>query len=209
MQAGGGRGNGDLACAVGVNGLVAFEIAGALGIGAWVADITGVAFDIRRQRHFSEAVGDGDDRFVVAGGESDEGGAVVVLGYNFTGEITARMGEGGAHREFFAGFDQTAPDAAAIGGTEQKALYVAAGGALGVKPGGQNGGVVAKEHVAASQELRQIGECVMRERAVGAIHDQQARSITTCGGRLGDEMRGERIVEKIGGEWWHGRKALI
>ena len=43
----------------------------------------------------------------------------------------------------------------------------------------------------------------MCDAAFGAIDDEKARLIAACRGFLRDELRGKRVVEKIGGENGH------
>jgi len=115
--------------------------------------------------------------------------------------------KGGGDGEFFPGADETPPDVVAVGGVgaEEEALDHAAGGTFGVKAGGENGGVVAEKGVAGAEELRKVGEGVVRDGAGGAVDDHQARGVATRGGSLRDEVRRQGVIEEIGRER-HGRE---
>ena len=76
------------------------------------------------------------------------------------------MGEGRADRQALAGLDEAAPKIRPVNRSQQKAFDLSAGRAHRAEAGGQHGGVVAKERVARMQELRQIGENVVRKAAV-------------------------------------------
>ena len=192
VQAGGGRGDGDLAGAVGVNGLIAFDVAraGGGGIGA---------LDVGRKRDVAETVGDIDYGLAGGGGEANERGAFGIFGEDFTGEVVA-VCKRGVHGEFFPGAHEAPPDVIALGGVraEQETLDHAAGGAFGVETGGENGGVVAKEGVAGAEESWEVGERVVGDGARGAINDHETRTVATRGGGLRDEMRRQGVIEEIG-----------
>jgi len=73
-----------------------------------------------------------------------------------------------------------------------------------VQPRGQDGRGVAKQRVAGAQELRQVGEDMVRDGVRGAIDHQQARLVAAGRGRLRDEPRRQLVVEKFGAkshEW--------
>ena len=201
MKAGGRGGDGDLTGGIGVNGLVAFAVGRRGGRSGRVGGGRGPE-DVGWKRDFAEAVGESGDGFVAGRGETHEGGTVGFAGDDFAGERAHGIGEGGADGEFFAGFDETAPRLAgvAFGGAEEEALDEAAGKTARVEAGGEDGGGVAEERIAGSEEARQISEGVMGERTGGAVDDEQARLVAARGGSLGDEARGEVVVEEIGGE---------
>jgi hypothetical protein len=205
MQARGGRGDGDLAGAVGVNGLVACKVLAALGaVGA---------FDVGREGHFAEAVGDGGNGLVVGRAETNQRRAVVELGQDFTGERARFVGERRADRKFFAGTDEATPHAFAVGGAstglsagaEEKAFDLPAGRAAGVEPGGEDGGVIAEKSVAGAEKIAG-GRQTYGARPCGRSDRRRAGAmlVATRGRRLCDEMRRERVVEEIGGERRHG-----
>jgi hypothetical protein len=85
-------------------------------------------------------------------------------------------------------------------GAEQKTLDDAAGGALGVEAGGEDGGVVAKQGVARLEKLWEVGEDVVGYGARDAVHDHETGGITARGRGLRDEERRQVIVEEISGE---------
>lgn len=67
-----------------------------------------------------------------------------------------------------------------------------------MEAGGDDGGVVAEKRVAGPQILSEIAEMPVLEAASGAVHDKQSRGVALPRGRLGDQARGERIVEEVG-----------
>ena len=69
-----------------------------------------------------------------------------------------------------------------------------------MEAGGQDRGVVAEKNIPAAQKRREVGKRAVLDRARRAIDDEQPRLIATGGGMLRDEMRWQRIVEKVGGE---------
>ena len=202
VESGGGRGGGHLAAAVGVDGLVTLEVGGAL-LGRVLA------LDVRRQRHFAEAVGDPDDgggRGVRPGraGKSHARGPFGIFFAHRAGE-GARDAEGGADGELFPGAEQAPPVVfiARGGGAEQEALDGAAGGALGEEAGGEDGGVVAKKGVARAQVVADVGENAVLKAPGVAVNDEQPRGVAARGGSLGDEALGQGVVEEIGGKRRH------
>ena len=72
-----------------------------------------------------------------------------------------------------------------------------------MESGWEHGSVVPKEGVAGAQEKWEVGKCMVRKRAGSAVDDQQARSVAASGGSLRDQMSGQVVVEKIGGERRH------
>ena len=68
---------------------------------------------------------------------------------------------------------------------------VAAGRTAGVEAGGENGCVVTEERVAGTKEVGEIGECVVGDRAGGAVDNEQTRSVALLRRSLGNEVRGE------------------
>jgi len=192
VQAGGGRGDGDLAGAISVNGLVTLDVARTLGgrVGA---------LDVGRERDVAEAVGDIDDRLAGGRGEADERGALGVFGEDGAGEVVA-VGKGGADGKFFAGADKAPPDVVAVDGigAEEEALDHTAGGPIGVEPSREDGGVITKEGIAGAQKVWKIGKRMVSQGAVGAINDKETRGIATRGRRLRDEVRRQVVIEEIG-----------
>ena len=138
MQPGGGGGGGDLFGAVGVNGLVTFEVGGALFGGV-------LALDVGRERHFAEAVGDLDDVGSVGGGaeEADPGRAFGVF-FQDGSFVGAGHAEGGSGGKLFSRAQEAPPSLAVQGGAQEQAFDGAAGGTVGEQAGGQDGGVVAE-----------------------------------------------------------------
>ena len=182
MQAGGRRGDGNLAGPIGVNGLVAFDIACAFG---------GIfALNIRRQRDITEAIGDFDDGLAGRRGKFHGRRTVGLFADHFSAEGAIGMRESRADGEAFTGLDQAAPDLFSIDGAEEKALDLATCGSRGLEPSGEHGGVVAEEGVALIEELREISEDVVADLTRRSIHDEEARGITTGGRSLRDEMIG-------------------
>ena len=82
---------------------------------------------------------------------------------------------------------------------------MAAARALGMKAGGEDGGIVAEEGITRPQKARQICKYMMGYRAGCTIDHEQSRAVTPPGGRLRDEMRRQRIVKKFGGKWYHNQ----
>jgi hypothetical protein len=83
---------------------------------------------------------------------------------------------------------------------EEKAFDLSPTRPPGVQSRRQNRGIVAKECIAGAQELRQIGEQVMGDASLRAIHHQQTRLIPPRRRRLRDQMRRQRVIKKIGGK---------
>ena len=77
-----------------------------------------------------------------------------MAGDDFAREFPSGAGKCGSDGELFPWFDQTAPGLISAFGMKQKTLDLAAGGALRVEAGGQDGRVVANQRIARSQELR-------------------------------------------------------
>lgn len=75
---------------------------------------------------------------------------------------------------------------------------MAAGGAGGVQPGGDDGGVVAEQAVAALQVFREIMEVPVLQAVLPPMHHEQTRGIAPIGGLLGDKPVWQRIIEEIG-----------
>jgi hypothetical protein len=69
-----------------------------------------------------------------------------------------------------------------------------------VEAGGEDSGVVANQHVARPQILRELGEGPVVQRARRAIDDEEARLIAAGGRMLRDELWRQRVVEERGGE---------
>lgn len=197
MQSGGGRGNGDLAGFVSVDGLIAGEVlVAARAIGA---------LNVGRQGDVAEPIGDVGDGFIAWCGQVHEGGAVVVFGHYFAGERSVDMGKRGTDRKFFSGAHQATPHAFALDRAKQKALDLSARRSARMQARRQDGGVVTKKNVARAEELREVGKRVVGHTPRRPIHDKETGLIAPRGGRLGDQMRRERIVEEIGGERCHER----
>ena len=85
-------------------------------------------------------------------------------------------------------------------GSQQQALDLPAGGAVGVEAGGDDSGVIAKEGVPGTQVLGQIAEMAMGEGAGFPVDDEQARFVSSLGRLLGDQPFRQRVVEEIGGQ---------
>jgi len=199
MQSGGGRGNSDLAGFVSVDGLIAGEVlVAARAIGA---------LNVGRQGDVAESIGDVGDGFIAGRGQVHKGGAVVVFGHYFSGERSVDMGKRGADRKFFSGAHQATPHAFALDRAKQKALDLPASRSAGMQARRQDGGVVTKKNVARAEESREVGKRVVGYTPRRPIYDEETGLIAPRGGRLGDQMRRERIVEEIGGEWCHERGA--
>ena len=178
--------SGDLMSAVGIDRLITLAIE----VPLFLAVSSG---DVRRQRHFADAVGDRKNVAVVG----REGHAREPVGGSFPdgGREEARQAKGGADREFFARTQQAPPFVAAGGGTEQKAFDPTAGRPRGMQPGGDDGGVVAEEAVSGPEKSRQFVEVTMLDGVRGAVHDEQPGLIAPFGGFLGDEPFRELIVK--------------
>jgi hypothetical protein len=202
MQTGGWGGDGNLASAVRVHGLVAFEVA--LALHRIRAAIGSGAVDVRWQGNIAEPVGDLGNGTIVGSRETDQGRAVVIPGDNRAGEGAGRMRESRSDGEATARLDQAAPGELVAIGTKQEALDLASGRPPGVEPGGQDGGIVAEESVTILQIGGQLGKSPMLQGASGAVHHKQARLIAARGGRLRDQVGRQVVVEEFGGEGRHG-----
>lgn len=199
MQSGGGRGDGDLAGFVSVDGLIAGKVlVAARAIGA---------LNVGRQGDVAEPIGNMGDGFIAGRGQTHEGGAVVVFGDNFAGERSVDMGKRGTDRKFFAGAHQATPHAFALDRAKQKALDLPAGRSASMQARRQDGGVVTKKNIARAEELGEVGKRVVGYTPRRTIYDEETGLIAPRGGRLSDQMRGERIVEEVSGECWHGKSA--
>jgi hypothetical protein len=86
---------------------------------------------------------------------------------------------------------------------------LAARGATGAEARGEDGGVVAKQRVAGAQEAGEVGEGVMRKGAGGAVDDEEPGLVAPSGGGLRDEVFGQGVIKKLGGEWRHGGKMRL
>ena len=198
MQSGGGRGDSDLAGFVSVDGLVAGKVlVAARAIGA---------LNVGRQGDVAEPIGNMGDGFIARCGQVHEGGAVVVFGHDFSGECSVDMGKRGTDRKFFAGAHQATPHAFALDRAKPKALDLSARRSASMQARRQDGGVVTKKNVARTEELREVGKRVVGHTPRRPIYDKETGLISPRGGRLGDQMRWERIVEEIGGERCHDRE---
>ena len=130
-----------------------------------------------------------------------------MFGDNLAGERAVDVGKRGTDRKFLAGAHQATPHAFAIDGAKQKALDLPASRSAGMQARRQDGGVVTKKNVARAEESREVGKRVVGHSVRRPIHDEETGLVAPRGGRLGDQMRRERIVEEIGGEWCHERGA--
>ena len=202
MEARGRCRDGDLAGAVSVNGLVAFEIVGASG-----DDLGFVARDVRWKRDFAKAIGERGDGFAGGNRETHERAAFGILLQDLAGEIVA-MREGRAYRKFLSGANETPPNGVSARGLRayQETFDGAAGGTLGVQACGEDGGVVAKERVSGAEEFGEVAENMVRDGLAGAIDDEEARSVAAGGRRLRDEAGGQVVVEERGRKR-HGSRA--
>jgi len=192
VEAGGGCGDGDGFRAVGVDGAVAF--AGERGEGGAGG---GIAGDVGGQWDFADDVGHLDDRGVAGGDEGDAVAAFLVLLEDGGGEV-AVVAEGRARRQLAAGAEETPPIVGTPGRLVKETLDAAPGGTLGEEAGGDDVGVVAEEGEAAADEIGKVGEDVVRDSVAGAVDDEQTRLIAASGGRLGDQLGGQFVIEERG-----------
>lgn len=199
MKAGSGRGGGDFFRGVGVNGLVAGGVAGALGV--LLSSRMTCAVNVRREGRLAEAVGEVGDGGAVGNVEADEAAAVGMFFEDGGGE-GAGFAEDGAGREFAAGFEEAPPGLAArVGdevGMEQEAFAASAGGAGEMQASLEDGGVVAEEAGAGRQQIGQVAENMVGDAAGGALDDEEAGGIARVGGLLRDATRRERVIEEGG-----------
>ena len=151
----------------------------------------------------TDAIRDFQDRLVVRRVEPDERRSIRFARDDLTAEGVARVSKGCTDGQLPAGLDEAAPRPVIAGRTEEEALDLPAARTLCVEPRRNNGGVVAKNPVASVQKTRQLGECGVFSRMRGAIDDEQARLIAAGGGGLRDQVRGQIVVEKFGGERRH------
>jgi len=92
-------------------------------------------------------------------------------------------------------------------GPQEQALDLSAGRALGVKPGRNNGGVVAKKRVTGPQILRQITKLPVFDPSLGPVHHKQARVVPPGDRALGDKGFRERIIKNVGLQGWGVRES--
>ena len=71
-----------------------------------------------------------------------------------------------------------------------------------MQPGGNDGGVIAKQAIAGPQVFRQVAERPVFNAVFLTMHHQQARGIAPVGRLLGDKPVRQRVVEEGG---LHGR----
>jgi len=80
----------------------------------------------------------------------------------------------------------------------QKTLHAAPRGTLGEEARRDDVGVVAEEGKTTADEVGQIGEDVVRNRAPGAVDDEQPRLVAARGGCLRDQLGRQGVVEERG-----------
>ena len=80
-------------------------------------------------------------------------------------------------------------------GTEQQTLDLATGGTHAEEACLQHGNIIADEHGAGRQELRQVAEPTMLDRTRGAAYDEQARGVAPRGRRGGDAFGREFEIQ--------------
>ncbi len=99
---------------------------------------------------------------------------------------------------FLAGRDQSAP-AAGVDALDQRRFDLRdrlAAHADSAEPRRDHFGVVDHQRVAGAKEIRQVGDAMVGERAVG-VEDQQARRVARRGGRQRDALRRQVEVELV------------
>ena len=89
--------------------------------------------------------------------------------------------------------------AVGLGDALDQHLDLAAGGLVAVQPGLDDAGVVEDQQVAGPQQAGQVGEAPVMQLA-GVIQVQQPAAAAFGGGRLGDELGRQLVVEVGNGE---------
>ena len=89
--------------------------------------------------------------------------------------------------------------AVGLGDALDQHLDLAAGGLVAVQPGLDDAGVVEDQQVAGPQQAGQVGEAPVMQLA-GVIQVQQPAAGAFGGGRLGDELGRQLVVEVGNGE---------
>jgi hypothetical protein len=92
---------------------------------------------------------------------------------------------------------------------EEEGFDVAAAGLAEGEAGGDDAGVVEDEEVAGAEELGELGEGAVVDRAVGAAVVEEARGSALRGWRLGDKVGGEGEVEVVGLHGGMGYEPMI
>src|SRR5262249_9816710 len=64
-------------------------------------------------------------------------------------------------------------------------------------PGGQDAGVVQDQQVARIEQVGQVAEVVMANLTRRSVHDEQARGVAFRGRLLGDQVRGQVVIEQV------------
>ena len=144
MQAGRGRSNRNLVCAVGIDRLVTLQV-----LAAFFRGMT--AMNVGRQRHLAEPVGNGDNGFAAGRGKSDAGKAVAFAGAHSGRECpVARKGRTG--RQLPRRPEQTPPFVCFPGSPgrarrrpQQETFDASSRRLVRKQTRGQHGGVVADE----------------------------------------------------------------
>lgn len=192
VEASGGRGDG--AGLLGVDGLVALAVFGAV-----------FAMDVGRERDVADAVEGGVE--VGDGLEADGALAMFAVGDDFCLETAVAEADDFSGENFAAGAHEGEPfplgellgehDLDAAGGV-MAGLGVESG-ALAVEARGDDAGVVEDEEVAGVKEGGKVAEVTVGEGSGGAIEGEHARGGAVGEGFLRDEFFGEFEIE-IGDE---------
>ena len=187
VQAGRGRRRGPRGFGVGIDGLITLGV-----IGRREAALLAGFDDVRRQRDLAEAFGEVLDGLA---GRQVEPHAILAVRVLDGDGPTSIDEEASRITRALAGSQHAPPFQRVQCGTQQQALDLAAGGTHAEEACFQHGDVVADEHGARWQQLRQVAEATMLDRPRGAAHDEQARSVAPRGRRGGDAFGREFEIQ--------------
>ena len=179
VQAGGGRRDG--AGFARVHGLVAGVVAG-----------VGLVRDVGRQRRGAVGVQQVQHRT----GKADVEQLALAAQHHGVEGVGQAQPHAGAGRLAGAHVGQ---GAVGLGDALDQHLDLAAGGLVAVQPGLDDAGVVEDQQVAGPQQAGQVGEAPVMQLA-GVIQVQQPAAGAFGGGRLGDELGRQLVVEVGNGE---------
>ncbi len=187
-----GRGGGDGAGRVGVDGLVAEAVFG--------VDRRGGAFDVGGQRDLADLREEVQDIGGVFESESGLAFAVFLKDFGVQGgglAVGFEEGDFGAWADTFAWADEGPPVVALDFLGEEDFEGAAGAGFMAAETGGDDAGVIDDEDVATAEEGGEVGEAEVLEGAGGAVHGQEPGLVTFPSGELGDQLGWQVIVELV------------
>ena len=187
VQSGRGRGRGARGRGVGVHGLITLGI-----IRGREPALLACFDDVRRQRDFAKAFREVLHGLARRQVETHAVFAVRVLDGDGAPSVDD---ETGGITGTFAGAQHAPPFEGIQRGTEQQTLDFTPGGTHTEEACLQHRDIIADEHGAGRQELGQVAETAMLDRARGAAHDEQARGVAPRGRRGGDAFGREFEIQ--------------